>query len=98
MAQWISGQASWPPPPSSGPNPQEPRSSPFLRLGTGQSEAQIWLFLSKHTRAHVEPPGVPPERDTAGYSPTPGTGAANNAARRVPLIEAASEQQGHWLD
>lgn len=25
-------------------------------------------------------------------------GAANNASRRVPLIEAASEQQGPWLD
>lgn len=85
--------------PSSGPNPGEPRFSPSLHLGPGQSEAHTQLFLNKHTHAHAEPPGDPSERDTSGHghSMSPGTGTANNTPRRAPLIEAGSEQQGTCL-
>lgn len=58
----------------------------------------MWLFLHKHTRAHAELRADPAERDTSSYSASPGAGTTHNASRRVPLIEAASEQQGHLLD
>lgn len=46
---------------SLGPQPREPGPSPFPHLGAGQSEAQTWLLINKHTEMHLQPPGDSPE-------------------------------------
>lgn len=106
--QWVSRQVSeghreqLATTPAQGPT-HESRGSALSSISAQIRVRHTHSSFSVNTHVHMQSHLVTPQRGTPpatghGHSVSPGTGAANNAPRRAPLIEAGSEQQGHLLD